>query len=93
VQNGAFLVTGTETRLQQLEAAVRLHDDQIDIEKFHILDENSHPLSATGTIAFAERRVGNVDVKIKGEDFKVMRSRLGELSLDVNGEVTEPFQR
>ena len=87
VQNGAFLVTGTETRLQQLEAAVRLHDDQIDIEKFHILDENSHPLTATGTIAFAERQVGKVDVKVKGEDFKVMRSRFGELSLDVNGEV------
>jgi autotransporter translocation and assembly factor TamB len=87
VQNGAFLIDGTETRLQGLDAAIRLHDDQIEIEKLHVLDENHHPLSATGTVAFAERRVGKVDVKVDAQDFKVMRSRLGELSIDVKGEV------
>jgi translocation and assembly module TamB len=87
VQNGAFLIEGTETRLQGLEAAIRLHDDQIAIEKLHVLDENHHPLSASGTVAFAERRVGKVDVKVDAQDFKVMRSRLGELSIDVKGEV------
>ncbi len=87
VQNGALLVSGTETRLQGLEAAIRLHDDQIEIQKLHVLDENQHPLSASGTVAFAEQRVGKVDVKVKGEDFKIMRSQLGEMSLDVSGEV------
>ena len=87
VQNGAFLVTGTETRLQGLDAAIRLHDDQIDIEKLKVLDENQHPLSATGTVAFAERRIGKVDVKVDAQDFKIMRSRLGELSIDVKGGV------
>ncbi len=87
VQNGAFLVSGTETRLQGLDAAIRLHDDQITIDKLHVLDENQHPLSATGTVAFAERQVGKVDVKVDAQDFKVMRSRFGELSLDVKGEV------
>jgi autotransporter translocation and assembly factor TamB len=87
VQNGAFLVDGTATRLQGLDAAIRLHDDQIEIEKLHVLDENQHALSATGTVAFAEQRVGKVDVKVNAQDFKVMRSRLGELSLDVNGAV------
>ena len=87
VQNGAFLVTGTETRLQGLDAAIRLHDDQIEIEKLHVLDENRHPLSVTGTVAFAERRIGKVDVKVDAQDFKIMRSRLGELSIDVKGGV------
>jgi autotransporter translocation and assembly factor TamB len=87
VQNGAFVVNATETRLQGLDAAIRLHDDQIEIEKLKVLDENHHPLSATGTVAFAERRIGKVDVKVDAQDFKIMRSRLGELSIDVKGGV------
>jgi translocation and assembly module TamB len=87
VSNGAFLLQGTDTRFQGVDAAVRLHDDQIEIERLKVLDENAHPLSATGTVAFAERRVGNVDVKVNAHDFKVMRSRYGEMSLDVEGAV------
>jgi translocation and assembly module TamB len=87
VQNGAFLINGTETRLQGLDAAIRLHDDQIEIKKLLVLDENHHSLSATGTVAFAERRIGKVDVKVDAQDFKILQSRLGELSIDLKGEV------
>ncbi len=84
VQNGAFVLTGTDTRLQGLEAAVRLHEDQVSIDTLRVLDDDGHPLSATGTVGLAERRVGSVNVNVGAQDFRVMNSRFGKLSLDVD---------
>jgi len=87
IDGGAFLVNQTDTRLQGLQAAIRLHDDQVAIDTFHVLDENGHPLSASGSLTFAEQRVGGVDVRIDAQDFQIMKSRLGEVALDVDGNV------
>ena len=84
VQNGAFVLTGTDTRLQGLEAAVRLHEDQVSIDTLRVLDDDGHPLSATGTVGLAERRVGSINVNVDAQDFRVMNSRFGKLSLDVD---------
>ncbi len=84
VQNGAFVLTGTDTRLQGLEAALRLHEDQVSIDTLRVLDGDGHPLSATGTVGLAERRVGSVNVNVDAQDFRVMNSRFGKLSLDVD---------
>ena len=58
IDGGRFLVNETDTRFQGMQAAVRLHDDQVSIDTLRVLDENGHPLSATGTLAFDEQRVG-----------------------------------
>ena len=80
IDGGAFLVNETDTRLQGLQAAIRLHDDQVAIDTFHVLDENGHPLSATGALTLAEQRLGGVNVRIDAQDFQIMKSRLGEVA-------------
>jgi translocation and assembly module TamB len=88
IDGGGFLVNETDTRFRGLQAAIRLHDDQIGIDTLHVLDEAGHPFNLTGTVAFAEKRVGSVDVRIDAQDFQVIKSKLGEMSLDVDGTVT-----
>ena len=56
----------------------------MSIDTLRVLDDDGHPLSATGTVGLAERRVGSVNVNVDAQDFRVMNSRFGKLSLDVD---------
>jgi translocation and assembly module TamB len=86
VSGGAFTLTAADTRFAGLEADVVLQNDRLDVKRFELADSDGQRLSLTGAvgISVADRALGRVDMRLKGDRFKVLDGDLGHLALDID---------
>jgi autotransporter translocation and assembly factor TamB len=86
VTEGALTVVATETPFTGLNADVAMKGDRVAVARFEVADKDGHRLAATGglNVSLADRSWRDVDVRLTGEDFKVLDGDLGKLSVDVD---------
>lgn len=86
VSNGAFALAGEGTRFTNIQAQVALSADRVDVRQLEVSDAEGHRLQVAGGagVSLAQRQVGDVDLKITSEDFRVLDGDFGRLSLDLD---------
>ena len=63
-----------------------MRDDRLDVRRFEIADKDGQRLTVTGGVglSLADRALGRVDLKLTGQDFRILDGDLGRLSVDVD---------
>jgi translocation and assembly module TamB len=82
---GGFLVSATGVRYTALNATLGFESSHLRIDAFHIADDDGHVLTAEGgvdVVAGAQGRA--LDVHLRGEDFHILRNRLGDVAVDTD---------
>ena len=90
IANGAFSLADEGTRFTAIEADIALQPDRIDVRRLTMADKDGHTLQATGGagVSLAERQVGQVDLRVTSDDFRVLDGKFGRLHLDTDVKVT-----
>jgi translocation and assembly module TamB len=85
VANGAFALTDG-TPFTGIGADIGLSADRIDVRQLEAVDREGHRLTGSGGagLSLGERQLGTVDVRLTGEDFRVLDGDFGRLALDLN---------
>ena len=85
VANGAFALTDG-TPFSGIGADIALSADRLDVRRLEVTDRQGHRLTGSGGagLSLAERQLGTVDVKLTGDDFRVLDGDFGRLALDLN---------
>jgi autotransporter translocation and assembly factor TamB len=94
VKNGALTVAATGVPYKNITGRIDLHPDRLHIEQITVLDNHDSALTVTGDLAVRERQLGDVQLYVIANDFKVVDSKMGnvriESSLEVNGQLEAP---
>jgi autotransporter translocation and assembly factor TamB len=77
-----------------LDGKINLQPDRVHIEEIKVLDNHRATLSLTGDLAVHELAVGGVNLTVKGNDFKVIDNKNGNVRINTNlniaGELRQP---
>jgi hypothetical protein len=84
IQGGAFSVPDLGTSYSGLDTKIDLKPDLVTINEFRILDKNKQPMTIGGSLAVHERSVGEVDIKVQSDDFKIAANRTADLKFDTD---------
>jgi len=94
VQKGAFTVKATGVSYNNVEGKIELQPDRVHIGAISVLDNHFNPLTISGDVAVHERQIGDVQVFIHTDDFKVIDNELGNVrvntDLRIAGELRAP---
>ena len=90
IANGAFSLADEGTRFTALDADIGLQADRVDVRRLTMADKDGHTLQVTGGagVSLAERQVGQVDLRVTSDDFRVLDGKFGRLHLDTDLKVT-----
>ncbi len=95
--NGVLTVASTGVAYSNIAGRVDLQEDRVHIEQITILDNHNSALSLTGDLAVHARDVGNFQLYVNADDFKVIDNKLGNLrvqgALELGGELRSPELR
>jgi translocation and assembly module TamB len=94
IANGGFRLTDEGTTFTNIQADIGLQADRVDVRQLQIADKDGHLLQVRGGagVSLAERRVGNVDLRLTSDDFSVLDGNFGRLHLDTDIAVTGALQ-
>jgi translocation and assembly module TamB len=84
IQNAAFTLESTGVVYTGLDGRIDLQPDRVHIDQIRVLDNQSKPLTVTGDLALRERRVGEMTISAKADDFKVIDNKLGNVRINSN---------
>jgi translocation and assembly module TamB len=86
ITGGALTVPAADTTFSGLEADLGFRDDRLDVRRFEIADKDGKRLTVTGGVGLssADRALGRVDLKLTGQDFRILDGDLGRMSVDVD---------
>jgi autotransporter translocation and assembly factor TamB len=86
IADGAFALADEGTRFTQLQADVTLQPDRIEVRQLQVADKDGHPLRVTGGagVSLAERQVGDVDLRVTSDNFRILDGRFGRVHLDTD---------
>lgn len=94
IQGGAFGVVAAGVSFTGLTTRIELDPDRIRIPRFQILDEDGHPMTIAGDLAIHARQLGNVDVSVTSDNFKIIDNELGKANiqtkLQLSGDLRHP---
>jgi autotransporter translocation and assembly factor TamB len=94
VQDGALTVAPTGVSYTNIAGRVDLQADRVHIDQITVLDNHQSALTVTGDLAVRERQVGNVELYVTADDFKVVDNDLGNVRLEsrmqLNGTLSAP---
>jgi translocation and assembly module TamB len=94
VADGALTIGPTGVRYTNIAGRVDLEPDRIHIDQITVLDDQFSALSVTGDLAIGQREVGDVQLYVNAEDFKVVDNDLGsmriETALEAGGHLLAP---
>ncbi len=94
LRDGAMKVETTGVRYQHVTAHIDLQPDRVRIQELTALDNHNSAMSVTGDLAIDERRLGDVQLYVNAEDFKVIDNDMGNVriqsSLEVGGGLRAP---
>jgi len=88
ISGGAFSVPDLGTSYSGLDTKIELKPDLVTIREFRILDKNKQPMTIGGSLAVHERAVGDVDIKVQSDDFKIAANRTADLKFDTDVHIT-----
>jgi translocation and assembly module TamB len=88
IRGGAFAVPDLGTSYTGLDTRIDLKTDTIEIQQFKILDSRGFPMTIGGSLGVHERRVGEVNVNIKAENFEIIDNKLADVKLDTDMRLT-----
>ncbi len=90
IANGAFSLADEGTRFTAIDADIGLQADRVDVRRLTMADKDGHTLQVTGGagVSLAERQVGQVDLRVTSDDFRVLDGNFGRLHLDTDLKVT-----
>src|SRR4030095_6394537 len=71
-----------------LDTKIDLKPDLVTISEFRILDKNKQPMTIGGSLAVHERSVGEVDIKVQSDDFKLAANKTADLKFDTDVHIT-----
>ena len=95
--NGVLTVASTGVAYSNIAGRVDLQEDRVHIEQITILDNHNSALSLTGDLAVHARDVGNFQLYVNADDFKVIDNKLGNLrvqgALELGGDLRSPELR
>jgi autotransporter translocation and assembly factor TamB len=87
IDKAAFTVAPTGVPYTNLQGKIDLQDDKVHIDHISVLDNHQSALSVTGDLAVHQRQVGEVQLYITAEDFKVIDNEMGNVRLNSNLEI------
>jgi autotransporter translocation and assembly factor TamB len=82
IADAAFVVAATGVRYRNGRADVRLSQDRITVESFHLEDEGARALEVRGSLATHELKVGDVSIDVTADRFEVLRNEFGRLDIN-----------
>ncbi|HVZ21207.1 MAG TPA: translocation/assembly module TamB domain-containing protein [Vicinamibacterales bacterium] len=88
VHNGAFALPDLGTTYTGLDTQIDLTPDVVHVSEMHIVDNHGSDLTVGGQLAVHERAVGDVNISVKSNDFKVIDNQDGNLRLSTDVQVT-----
>ena len=90
IANGAFSLADEGTRFTAIDADIGLQPDRSTCVGSTMADKDGHTLQVTGGagVSLAERQVGQVDLRVTSDDFRVLDGEFGRLHLDTDLKVT-----
>jgi len=88
IKGGAFRIPDLGTSYSGLDTKIDLKPDLVTISEFRILDKNKQPMTIGGSLAVHERSVGEVDVKVQSDDFKIAANSTADLKFDTDVHIT-----
>ena len=94
LDNAGFTVEATGVSYTNLRGRIDLQPEKVHIDHISVLDNHQSSLSITGDLAIHELEVGNVELYITANDFKVIDNPLGNVrmnsAIEVAGELRSP---
>jgi hypothetical protein len=94
VQDGALTVAANGVTYTNLTGQIDLQPDGIHIDQITVLDNHQSAMTLVGDLALRERQVGNVELYVTADDFKVVDNDLGNVRLDsrmqIAGDLSAP---
>ncbi|HYS27507.1 MAG TPA: translocation/assembly module TamB domain-containing protein [Vicinamibacterales bacterium] len=88
IKGGSFVAPDLNTSFSGLDTRIDLKPDVVTINEFRILDKNKRPMTIGGSLAVHERSVGEVDIKVQSDDFKVIANKTADLKFDSDFHIT-----
>ena len=88
IKGGAFSIPDLGTSYSGLDTKIDLKPDLVTINEFRILDKNKQPMTIGGSLAVHERSVGEVDIKVQSDDFKIAANKTADLKFDTDVHIT-----
>jgi translocation and assembly module TamB len=94
IQRAAFEVVATGARYKNGNVALRLAEDRVNVEAFHVEDVNGHALDLRGSLGTHELKVGDFRIDAEAHRFELVRDEFGRVDVDaavqLRGEVERP---
>ena len=94
IDNGAFGIVPAGVSFTGLTTRIDFQPDVIKISQFQIKDEHGNPLTIGGELSVHARQLGQVNVGITSDDFKVIDNELGNVhvqtKLQLTGDLRHP---
>jgi autotransporter translocation and assembly factor TamB len=92
IDRAAFDVAATGSKYKNAQIALRLSTDRVDVERFHIEDNNGRPLELRGSLGTHELRVGNLEIEIAAQKFEVLHNVYGRMEIDSRLQLRGQFE-
>ena len=93
-QKGAFTVRSTGVAYNTVEGKIELQPDRIHVGAISALDNHFHPVTISGDLAVHERHLGDMEIYVHTDDFKVIDNEMGNVrvnsDLRIAGELRAP---
>jgi autotransporter translocation and assembly factor TamB len=94
LKGGAFTVPDLGTSYTGLDTRIELQPEVVRVTDMRVVDNHGSAMVIGGQLAVHARSVGEVNVNMKSQDFKVIDNELGNLRIDTDlnltGSVTYP---
>src|SRR5205807_638769 len=94
LQNGAFTVQATGVPYAGIDGRIDLQEDHVHVDQIRVLDNRKKVMTIAGDLAVHELSVGQFNVALKADDFKVIDNKTGNIRVDsdlrLTGELRSP---
>jgi autotransporter translocation and assembly factor TamB len=81
---GAFTVTATGVPYNTVEGKVELQPDRVHVGAISALDNHFNPITISGDLPLHEGQIGDVQVYVHSDDFKVIDNKMGNLRVNTD---------
>jgi autotransporter translocation and assembly factor TamB len=93
--NGGFSVVATGVTYTNAIARLMFEGDRLLVERFELSDDGLDKLVAIGELGIERRSIGQMNMQISSDQFKVLDNQFGDMQIDsdvrVTGEVAKPI--
>jgi autotransporter translocation and assembly factor TamB len=93
--NGGFSVVATGVTYTNAIARLSFEGDRVLVDRFELSDDDLDKLVAIGELGIVRRSIGQMNLQISSDQFKVLDNQFGDMEVDgdvrVTGEVAKPI--